>query len=173
MVHVVPDYRQDWDDAEASRIDLATLGPDDLLCGHFEIDGIYLHQRYPEVFSDPGYRVITFVRDPVEIAQSLYWFERKIGHEAVLAMSLEERVNYEPNYLSDRFPCTLENFQTILDRYWFVGLTERLQVSFDCLAERLGKPRVRVRRRNASPRDAMLTERQVRAFKKALLGASF
>jgi hypothetical protein len=71
----VKDYRSGWSMNYPEKIDIGRLRSCHCLCGHFELDGYYLHQRYPEVFMSSRYRVFTFVRDPLQVQLSLFWYE--------------------------------------------------------------------------------------------------
>ena len=141
---VVGDYRTDVS-PEATEfflkntLDLSSLDEDCLLTGHFELEGAHLHQRYPEILSNDRFRLITFVRDPLEVAQSLYFYERATRHPYPYH-SLSERLDSLENYMASIFPCTEDNYKSVIDRYFFVGLTECLQESFDILARMIDKP---------------------------------
>jgi hypothetical protein len=136
---------------QLKRHDLSRLRTRHCLCGHFDIAGCYLHERYPQVVGNKEFRLFTFVRDPLELKISLYFYERKMGRQ--MAPSLIQRLFEEQNYLSRRFPCTSDNYQEVLDRYFFIGITEHLQDSLDQLADMLGKRRLKVPRLNAAERD--------------------
>ncbi len=150
------DYRPGW--AEGKRLEryrrrpllLARLKPGTIICGHFEVDTIFLHQRYPEVVDNPRFRLITFVRDPFALRLSLLRFEmanrRLSGEEPIEGLLLGR-----PNWLCERFTCSSEgDFTPILDRYFFIGIAEESQAGFDHLAELLDKPRITLPRRNRS-----------------------
>lgn len=152
-------YRPNWGMAEMPRLDLEALDSTSIVCGHFELEGHRIRDDYGEVFGNPRYRVITFVRDPLEIATSLHYFEsRHQGrNSAGESCTLEERVlQRRPNFMARMMQCDESNWKTVVDSYWFVGLTEDLQRSCDVLAWRLGKPRVMVGRKNVTPRDGEL-----------------
>ncbi len=166
---VIPDYRgahgAEADSAYvARRVDLAGLTPHDMVVGHFEVEGAFLDQRYPEAFSDPRVRLLTFVRDPIELAQSLYWFERRNNLHPE-GYTLQERVAGLTNVLAYMLRCDETNYRQVLDRYWFVGVCEHMQQSLDCLADALGRPRLMVPHINRSRRDYQLCEEAAREFR--------
>ena len=158
----VRDYRprndpEDWTSGHAAKppLDLSTLRAGDCLTGHWAIPGYYLEERYPEILRDERYRLFTFVREPLQVKLSLLFWERRQGRDfgsgglddATLRAALLDR----PNYMADRFPCgSVEEVDPILDRYFFIGITDRSQDSFDRLADLLGKPRLRLPRVNQS-----------------------
>lgn len=149
-------YRPNWGMAEMPRLDLDRLDESSIVCGHFELEGHRIRDAYGEIFTDPRYRVITFVRDPLEIALSLYFFEQR-HQSSGKSCTLEERVlQRAPNFMARMMQCDESNWQSIVDSYWFVGVTEELQRSCDILAWRLGRPRADVGVKNATPRDREL-----------------
>jgi len=165
---VVHDYRTDVSPETTetyvkNKLDLSTLDAHSLLAGHFELPGAHLQQRYPEILSNERFRLITFVRNPLEIGLSLYFYERAV-RDRYAYHSLSERLHSLENYLASIFPCTEADFKAVIDRYFFVGLTERLQESFDILARMIGKKRIIVPVVNAVPRDEEVTEDDVRRF---------
>jgi hypothetical protein len=121
------------------KFDLGSFRSWHCLCGHFELDGYYLHQRYPEVFlSDSNrYRVFTFIRDPLQVQLSLYRYEMKSGVSN--AKSVEEHLMLRPNYIAQRFPATFDNYKEVIDRYYFVGILEYAQESINLLSTISGK----------------------------------
>jgi GT2 family glycosyltransferase len=149
----VPDYKKEAtiEEFRNSRINIKELTPEKILCGHFEYEGCYLHQRYPEVFSDPRFKLISFVRDPLYLQISLYYYEKKIGKRPNTL--LEECILLRQNYMSSIFCCDEMNYKRVLDRYFFFGIAEELQMSFDNLADKLGKPRILVPLLNTTERD--------------------
>ena len=88
-----------------STINLKKLTPYHILCGHFEYDGCYLFQRYPSVINNPHVRLISFVRNPIDLKISLYYYEKKIGTSPKSNMLLEDRIFIDPNYMGNIFVC--------------------------------------------------------------------
>lgn len=122
------------------------------LCGHFHIPGIYLNERYPEILSEKRYQIFTLLRDPLEVRISLYYYQRKIKMEQ-RDISLQEYLLEEANWMAARFPCTYENYQEVLSRYFFIGILEYPQESIDRLAQLMGKKRINMPFENDSKRD--------------------
>ena len=129
---MMPDYGSGWTGYYPGKRNIDLLRSAQCLCGHFELEGNYLHQRYPEVFTTDRFRVITFVRDPLAVKLSLYRYEKE--NNVSNARSIEDHLLSRPNYIADRFPATLDNYKEIIDRYFFVGILEEGQVSMDMLA---------------------------------------
>lgn len=147
--------------------DLSSFRSYQCLCGHFGTEEIYLHNRYPMVADDSRFRLFSFIRDPLETKTSLYYFEKKRGLDG--GHTLAEHLGGRHNYIASRFPCTEENYKEILNRYFFIGITERAQESLDMLAKLLNKPRVKLKRVNTTSRDdeyAQLTDEIKNKFKR-------
>ncbi len=149
------DYRPAW--AEGRRLDrfrqhpirLEKIKPGTVICGHFEVPGIHLHQRYPQALEDPRFRIITFVREPLALRLSL--LRHEIDHRRPGADdAFEARLLGRPNWLARRFPLDTESMHRVLDRYAFVGTMDDVQGTWDALADWLGKPRVQLPHLNRS-----------------------
>jgi len=137
----VHDYRGGWDKTELRKVDLSHLRSIHCLCGHFARNGIHLSQRYPETIDNPDYRIITFLRDPLQTKLSLYSYEKK---KRDISRSLEEHLFSRPNYIANRFPVNEDNYKEVLDGYYFVGVVELAQSCIDFLAKDLNKKRLRM-----------------------------
>jgi len=139
------------------------------LCSHFECESNHLHIRYPEVFSNRRrYFVFSFVREPLELAMSLYYFGAKVGQLDPQTYSLQRWIDEHCNYMANRFPCTHENYREVLDRYSFIGLQEEMSSSLEKLAIMLGREPFPVPQVNLSPRDQQpngLQEEVIARFK--------
>ena len=134
----IEDYRTSWTTQHPPLKDLRPLRSCNCLCGHFELEGVHLHQRYPDVLASPRYKIFTFIRDPLQLQLSLFRYERKHN---VRSITLEEHLRLRPNYIASILPATADNYREVLDRYFFVGILEERQLSLDVLAVLLGKPR--------------------------------
>lgn len=146
-----------------NRVDLASLDEHTMLAGHYDIPGAHLDERYPEVLTNDRFRLVTFIRDPLEVAQSFYFYRRSIG--APVYRSLSEQLRSSRNYIASVLPCTSENYQAVIDRYFFVGLTEHLQASHDMLARMMGKEPVPLGVENVVPRDEPALPEDVATFR--------
>jgi hypothetical protein len=133
----VKDYRSGWESEYPAPKKLSRLRSAHCLCGHFELSGNLLFERYPEVFRSDRFRVFTFVRDPLQLRLSLVSFEDLNNQPS--QGTLEERVLSSPNYLAARFGANAENFRERLHPYWFIGVIEEGQVGLDVLGRMAGK----------------------------------
>lgn len=132
------DYRDGWSTRYPEKTSLEDLRSCHCLCGHFETEGHYLHQRYPEVLDRKRYRLLTMVRHPLEVQMSLFRYEKLHGVQGF--GSIEEQLERRTNYLGQCLQATPENYRDVLDRYDFVGVLEYGQFCIDLLARVLAKP---------------------------------
>lgn len=133
----VEEYRETWSSSHPPKTDLRSLRSSHCLCGHFELPGAYLHERYPEVLGSPRFRIFTFLREPLQVRLSLDRYEHVHGRRG--EGSLEDRLLARPNYLAGILPATRENYREVLDRYFFIGILEEGQAAVDALAAALGR----------------------------------
>jgi len=133
-------------------LDLSVLRANDCLAGHWGHSGEYLHERYPEILVEQKYRLFAFVRDPLELKLSLYFWEKRQGR-VFADRPIEDELLTRPNFLAERFPSTEDNYESVLSRYFFLGITERMQESFDKLADLVGRPRLQLPHANRSRTD--------------------
>ena len=123
-------------------IDLSSLSRNNCVCGHFGHPSYHIYERYPQVFNSflasYRFRVFSFLRDPLEMRCSLYRHQLKSGQ--LQADSLNDAININNNYYARIFGVNENNFESFLNQYYFIGLADDLQSSFDILAHRLKKP---------------------------------
>jgi hypothetical protein len=155
--HVIGDYRAPWSARRPKPLALATLGPDDLLAGHFASDGMPLARRYPETADPARWRRIAFVRDPLDLALSVYFYERthRAAHDpAFRSPGLGAFLRAWPGLYLAHFECTRETWREVLEGYWFIGTFERLPACVAWLSAAMGKPPPEaIPHRNSTPRD--------------------
>jgi len=153
----------------ASPLDLQALGKDSCVCSHFEHHFNHLRVRYPEAFRNRRhYFLFSFVREPLDLAMSLYFHAVKVGRLDPQEHSLQQFIGNQCNYMAHRFPCDKRNYRRVLGLYNFIGLLEEMPLSMEKLAQILGREPVRVPLRNTSPRDqqeAALTAEEIVRFK--------
>lgn len=139
-----------------SKIAISALKRNSCLVGHFDVPIFYLKDRYPNILTDDNFFLFTFLRDPLEVKMSLFYYELRMKRK--LNYSLEERLVGSTNYIANRFPCDESNFRKVLDRYNFIGIAERSQESMNQLAVLLNKPRVTLSWKNESKREVSTKE---------------
>jgi len=79
---IVKDYWRSYHPEEIPyfirhRVRLQSLRSYHCLCGHFELPKTRLDKRYPEVLPNQNFKIFTFIRDPLQVKISLYYYEKK------------------------------------------------------------------------------------------------
>jgi hypothetical protein len=171
---IIDDYR----DACISPTDAMGYGPpinvelmadNAVLCGHFEgrLIGSPMHSienRYPVVQLKDASYVFTILRDPLEMAVSMFYYEIRVGarysdpddYNALIEVLIEKK-----NYVSRLM--NVESADAIDDRlnmYSFVGVSERYAETCTSLASILGvqfTPRADYT--NKTPRSPLLDDK--------------
>lgn len=156
---------KDINDYHRYKLNIDSLVSDTCIVAHFQNDGYFLTQRYPEIIDrQDEFKAFTFVREPLELIISLYYYSRDS-----ITCSLEHYINGHKNFLANLIPCDEHNYREVMDRYFFIGIVERMQESFDKLADMSGKPRLKLPYANKSKKDDQienLSPEFIRNFKK-------
>jgi hypothetical protein len=140
---ITTDYRPWWGHDTPATLDLTKFAPGQMLAGHFATDGMPLTKRYPDLTTSHEWRRISFVRDPLELALSWYFFEsesRPTLDPSFKPVPLSQYLSSYPGMFLRHFECTEATWRHTIDRYWFIGTQERFADSVMCLAKLLGKP---------------------------------
>lgn len=149
------------------KYNLEVLTSDVCITSHFHYNSFFVSQRYPEILtSDSGVKLFTFVRDPLSFQVSMYYFERQKG--GILNVDLDDFLGLMPNFMATLFPCTEDNYKEVLDRYFFIGILERMQESVDKLAWMTNKRPFIVKKENISKKDYqkdLINEEVIERFK--------
>jgi len=168
---VIKDYPKTWNSLDCQKFcdhpkNLNELKYYHLLVGHYKLDCSFLHVRYPSALTDSNYRVFTFLRNPLELQISLYYWELSRDKNIYDNRPLEEVLLMRPNYIAKTIPCNSSNYKSILERYFYIGFVEKYQESFDCLAELIDKPKVDLKTYNkVSRRKTELSSNFISEFK--------
>jgi hypothetical protein len=164
------DYRPPWATGPAlehyrhSPLPLDDLPAGALVCGHFELGGLFLHERYPQVWRDGRYRVMTVLREPLACRLSLIRYE--LDHGRYGPADVEARLLDRPNLLQRILGADPQRLEASLARYWFVGIAEESEAVLTALAARLGKPLLPLPRANRSrPRELGLRPAAIAEFR--------
>lgn len=152
---VIYDYRDNFLFRE--RFDISGFKKNYLLASHFDEEGNRIFQRYPELFDQKRYRIITFVRDPIEMNISLYYYWKRKGWLSVHGFSdtishEEFLLKVDKNLMAFLFGCNNDNIEDVLSKYFFIGITELFQESFDKLSYIINKPIIKLSVLNKSDR---------------------
>ncbi|MEO8446542.1 MAG: hypothetical protein ABI528_03560 [bacterium] len=139
------------------KFNLENVSSDTCIRGHFQRDGFYIHQRYPEIMGRDDIKIFTFVRDPLKVLISLYYFGKKRDYD-YHSITLQQYLKTTKNFLSYLLPCDESNYKEVLDRYFFIGIVDRMQESFDKLAMILKKKPIEVPTFNTTEKDHQVKE---------------
>ncbi|WP_299950328.1 glycosyltransferase [uncultured Ruegeria sp.] len=166
---MVEDYRAPWAYIMPPKLDLDTLGPNAMLCGHFAADWAPLLERYPQTAEPVRWRKITFLRDPLERAISIHAYEKKLRLEydqTYEPLPLGEYLRSNEGIFLTHFECNESDWQKALDSYWFIGTLERMPECLNYLAAALGKSAPDLLPHdNASPRTEKVTDEDIAIFR--------
>lgn len=133
---VFRDYEDDYRSELAFRIapvDTRFLNAGAILSGHWNQAGTKLPERYPELLTNPRFRVATFLREPLDLQISLFHYT--LGREPDRGMkdeefaSLRSFVMSNKNYIAQQLSCSPHNVEETLARYWFIGFLDRFDES--------------------------------------------
>lgn len=124
---------------EKAAPDLNRKRPWEIVAGHYHHSRFNLSKRFPGIYENPKVKLITFVRHPLAHHLSMYKFGKKNGHEFVRGLQLSDYMRNDTNFLARALECTLENYKTRIDTYFFVGIVEEYKESVKKLANKLGK----------------------------------
>jgi len=144
-------------------LDLGTFGPGDCLAGHYNMPGIYLWERYPDL-DRFDVRLFTILRDPYEAAESGIRFGMKRGW---YSPSMDEKQKNDlllrrATFISRTLGVKDESqIPGVLDRYWFVVPLDRIDQAARIIEQDVGRTGVPVGRVN-------VTERQETDFSDAI-----
>ncbi len=143
------------------KYNVHNLVGDSCISGHFGYEGIFPHQRYPEVFENlEKFRIFVFMREPLQIRISLYYYLKTKNPRKgkPVDYSLESFLSGSDNLISRMIPCNESNYKEVLDKYFFIGIVEHMQESMDKLALLIGKKRIKVKVANKSIKDSQISE---------------
>ncbi len=122
--------------------DVSVMGGEDFLLGHFNSEGNHLPKRYPEVWKNERFRLFTFFREPLDMQISLYYYTLKKKPQVAEKNperfeTLETYLRRTYNSMASALPCTAEDFREVLERYFFLGVTDRHEESLTELVARM------------------------------------
>ncbi|MBL0109237.1 MAG: hypothetical protein IPP52_18665 [Ignavibacteria bacterium] len=151
------------------KLNLLNLSSDTCIVSHFQYDGVFLHQRYPELVANKDeFKIFTFIREPLNFRASHYYYTK--NDEWNTGYSLKQVISNDANLISKLITCNENNFREILDRYFFIGIVEKVQESFDKLAELVHKKNFRFQTDLKKMINSKLSPEFIAEFKRKLSG---
>jgi len=125
-------------------VNLGHVNTNNCIIGHFGHPGYFIDERYPKIFKGfrarSRYRIFMFLREPLEMRCSLYRHDLLVGEDK--QPNLAAAITTFNNYYSRILNVTENNWKKKLDRYFFIGMADDLQTSFDLLGSLIGKPKL-------------------------------
>ncbi len=162
--HVNDDYYNENTKSILPPVDLKPINSHNCISGHFGHNEFFIDQRYPNVFEGlrarKRYRVFMFLRDPLEMRCSLYRHALKTGksEHADLASAIMPFNNYYARIIH----VNEENWKKKIDQYYFIGIADdELQLSFDLLANMIGKPKIELPKFNTTDEQGELSSKSL------------
>lgn len=150
--HLVRDYPphdlqypdpKDWDIAQSNfekdPPKLNQLKPYQILAGHYHHPRNRFSIRLNINPTNKNFKKITFLREPLAHRLSLYKFGVKRGHNWVNGFTLNEYIKSESNFFAKVLECDDDNYQQVLDSYFFVGILEENEKSIQKLSKAIGR----------------------------------
>jgi hypothetical protein len=137
-------------------LNLIQIRPWQLVAGHYHEEGVRLGKRYPNALNNKRYRLITFLRDPLEQKISLFYYGNKRGHNFVKGYTLKEYIfnDININFYANALGCSIDNYKEIIDSYFFVGVLEYFETSIEILSNRINRSfNLNIPQSNISKRD--------------------
>ena len=156
---VLKDYPVGWSDEDNYPVyqkfcnhpkNLDKIKPYQLIVGHYHLDKSHLSQRYPD-WKNKGYRLFTFLREPLDLQISLYYYEIR-NRRIPTNTPIEERLLLRNNYMAFSLQCDEDNYLDVLEQYFFIGIMEKYQQSFNLLSNMMDKPSVKLKNYNCGSR---------------------
>jgi hypothetical protein len=148
------DYRIGWGNLYPLKFPLSRLGNNDCLVGHFELEGYHLFQRYPKVYEDRRFVLFTFIRHPLDLLVSDYYFRLKQGE--YVDADIRNHLSSNTNFLAEVLNVTDQNYKTVLNRYDFIGIFEEYEESLLRLSSLLGNKNLVIKDVNNAKKDDLI-----------------
>lgn len=111
-------------------VDLLALNENDCICGHFNLEGIFLHQRYPHL-EKLQHRKFSVIREPFETAKSGVYFNVKRGvFDAMSPDAIGKKILGRANIMAKTLGITsVGEIDKVLDRYWFIAPLDQIETA--------------------------------------------
>lgn len=138
----------------AHPIMLDRLRPGDMLIGHYTAPGGRLHERYPSVFESPRYRLVTFLREPLD------WVESQLRYFGCAGLDVhdeDEAIDVLAGTFARMYGLPGGSLHAHpLDAYWFAGAYSRTADDARRLLHQLGIDAQALRVVNAGPESGVM-----------------
>jgi hypothetical protein len=134
--HVFSDYEGLYKSRHEFRmhpVDLDLLSASSVLAGHWNTAVSTIDLRYPSLKANPRFHFFSFLRDPLEMNISMFNYRWKMDpkdcdrHKEY--NNLSSYLASVNNVVSKLMGCDSVNYKKVLERYYFIGITERMEDS--------------------------------------------
>lgn len=125
----------------ARPLDLAPMTPRDCIVGHYNIDGIRLHERFPDL-ERRKHRKFSILREPLDAARSgiRYNIKRGLLPASIPEKDLHAMLLRRATYFARTFGVKSEaDLPGLFDRYWFIAPLDRIDHAMRIIETRTGR----------------------------------
>jgi len=129
IIHALKTWNKEIILDYSTRPIIKEFNPNQILCGHSIV------HKYPTLFNKKNIHFFSFIRDPLSLNISLYFYFRNRGqyqhislNEYLFVVSLNV-----PNIIARHLKCNYSNYSQIINLYSFIGIIEYIQESFNLL----------------------------------------
>jgi hypothetical protein len=147
---------------KAKPLDLKVLNSRDCLSGHYNLHGIHLDERYPELES-LEHRKFSILRDPFEAADSGVRFGMKRGWlpSELAGDAYREKIYNRANYFARTLRITeVGQIDDLFNRYWFIAPLDRVDHAMRILKNQTGKEGIVLPTLNTTPKSEEIASSQ-------------
>ena len=155
---VFKDYRLGWSNNISKPMNIRYFDERMCISGHFDFGhNLTFNKRYADqlVKYDKTFRVITFLRDPLELRISLFKYLRS-NDQIEGEIEIEDFLLSERNFLAKAMNCNDSNYREVINSYYFIGFVEEFQDSLSKLSQLIGLEAYEVKTKNASTSELYL-----------------
>ena len=149
---VFKDYRLGWSNNIPKPLDIKNFNENVCISGHFNFNKNYsVQKRYNDqlIKYKKTLKIITFLRDPLELRISLYNYLRK-NNQIDEKIKVNDFIFTENNFLANALNCDDSNYKKIICTYFFIGFVDEFEASLDKLAELLNVKYDKIAKKNIS-----------------------
>lgn len=137
---------EEFEKHRTTKLDLAEMGPEDCVAGHFGLPGVFLWERYPDLETLP-HRKFTIIRDPFDAAKSGVRFAIKRGRLSEdLTPAAKTRLLLRRSEMFGKILGinSVEAIDDVMSKFWLVAPLEKIDSAAQIIARAAGKIIIRL-----------------------------
>jgi len=149
---VFKDYRLGWSNNIPKPLNIKNFNENVCISGHFNFNKNYtVQKRYNDqlIKYNKTFKIITFLREPLELRISLYNYLRK-NDQIDEKTEINDFIFIENNFLANALNCNYSNYKEIICTYFFIGFVDEFEDSLDKLAKHLNVKYNKIAKKNVS-----------------------